>query len=203
MAAHLARIERVNPKVNAIVTLVAERAMADAARADERRLRAATRSGVLHGLPVAHKDLVDTAGIRTTLRLAVLSRLTCPTSDALIVDAHPRGRRDHRRQDQHAGVRRRLADVQHRLRRDAQSVRPRPRPAAAAAAARRSRWRAGWCRSPTAATWAGRCATRRRSATSSASGRRPAACRANRGSLVAAVGVGPDGAHRSRTWRCS
>ena len=36
MAAHLARIERVNPKVNAIVTLVAERALADAARADER-----------------------------------------------------------------------------------------------------------------------------------------------------------------------
>jgi amidase len=34
MAAHLAQIERVNPKVNAIVTLVSERAMADAARAD-------------------------------------------------------------------------------------------------------------------------------------------------------------------------
>ena len=39
MAAHLAQIERVNPKVNAIVTLVAERAMADAARADERLAR--------------------------------------------------------------------------------------------------------------------------------------------------------------------
>ena len=37
MAAHLAQIERINPTVNAIVTLVAERAMADAARADERR----------------------------------------------------------------------------------------------------------------------------------------------------------------------
>ena len=35
MAAHLARIEQVNPRVNAIVTLVAERAMADAARADD------------------------------------------------------------------------------------------------------------------------------------------------------------------------
>jgi hypothetical protein len=35
MAAHLTRIERLNPKVNAIVTLVADRAMADAARADE------------------------------------------------------------------------------------------------------------------------------------------------------------------------
>src|ERR1700752_2185435 len=36
LTAHLARIERVNPKVNAVVTLVAERAMADAAKADER-----------------------------------------------------------------------------------------------------------------------------------------------------------------------
>ena len=48
MAAHLARIERVNPNVNAIVTLVADRAMADAARADEllargRRARRAAR----------------------------------------------------------------------------------------------------------------------------------------------------------------
>ena len=41
MAAHLARIERVNPKVNAVVTLVAERAMADAARADEALAREA------------------------------------------------------------------------------------------------------------------------------------------------------------------
>src|SRR5215510_8374735 len=39
MTAHLARIERINPKVNAIVTLVAERAMGDAARADEAQAR--------------------------------------------------------------------------------------------------------------------------------------------------------------------
>ena len=63
MTAHLARVERVNPKVNAVVTLVAERAMADAARADEMQARGA-KLGPLHGLPVAHKDLVDTAGIR-------------------------------------------------------------------------------------------------------------------------------------------
>jgi len=65
MAAHLARIEQVNPRVNAIVTLVAERAMADAARADEAIVKRGP-IGVLHGLPVAHKDLADTAGIRTT-----------------------------------------------------------------------------------------------------------------------------------------
>jgi amidase len=61
MRAHLERIERVNPRINAIVTLVAERALEEAARADARGPR-----GPLHGLPVAHKDLFDTAGIRTT-----------------------------------------------------------------------------------------------------------------------------------------
>ena len=65
MRAHLARIERVNPTVNAIVTLAAERAMEAAGKADERAARRETL-GPLHGLPVAHKDLVDTAGIRTT-----------------------------------------------------------------------------------------------------------------------------------------
>ena len=65
MQAHLAQIERVNPHVNAIVTLVAERALADATRADQELARGKPR-GPLHGLPVAHKDLVETAGIRTT-----------------------------------------------------------------------------------------------------------------------------------------
>ncbi|HVH25295.1 MAG TPA: amidase [Vicinamibacterales bacterium] len=83
MTAHLARIERVNPRVNAIVTLVAERAMDDAARADEQAARGGTL-GVLHGLPVAHKDLVDTAGIRTT-RGSPFYRDNVPTRDALIV----------------------------------------------------------------------------------------------------------------------
>ncbi len=83
LAAHLARIERVNPTVNAIVTLVAERAMADAARADEAQARKASL-GALHGLPVAHKDLVDTAGIRTT-RGSPFYRDHVPTRDALIV----------------------------------------------------------------------------------------------------------------------
>lgn len=83
MAAHLARIEHVNPKVNAIVTLVAERAMADAARADEALARGGT-PGALHGLPVAHKDLVDTAGIRTT-QGSPFYRDHVPTRDALLV----------------------------------------------------------------------------------------------------------------------
>ncbi|PZG14511.1 amidase [Nonomuraea aridisoli] len=61
LQAHLERIEQVNPQVNAVVTLVAEQALAAAKAAD-----AAEPAGPLHGVPVAHKDLVDTAGIRTT-----------------------------------------------------------------------------------------------------------------------------------------
>jgi amidase len=83
MSAHLAQIERLNPQVNAIVTLMAEQAMTAAGRADD----AVTRRdpiGVLHGLPVAHKDLVDTAGIRTTYG-SPFYRDNIPTRDALIV----------------------------------------------------------------------------------------------------------------------
>lgn len=63
--AHLDQIERVNPRVNAVVTLVAERALA-AAEGVDRALAAGERLGPLRGLPVAHKDLHDTGGIRTT-----------------------------------------------------------------------------------------------------------------------------------------
>src|SRR5690349_21236430 len=51
LAAHLQQIERVNPKVNAIVTLVAEMATAAAAKADEMQARN-EKLGPLHGLPV-------------------------------------------------------------------------------------------------------------------------------------------------------
>ena len=83
MSAHLTQIEHVNSKVNAIVTLVAEQAMANAARADDTLARGGA-VGVLHGLPVAHKDLVDTAGIRTT-RGSQFYRDNIPSHDALIV----------------------------------------------------------------------------------------------------------------------
>jgi len=83
MTAHLAQIERVNPKVNAIVTLVADRAMEGAAKADEAVARGAPL-GPLHGLPIAHKDLVETAGIRTT-HGSPFFRDHVPTKDAAIV----------------------------------------------------------------------------------------------------------------------
>src|SRR5437870_8462798 len=59
LAAHLKQIERVNPKVNAIVTLVAEMAAESAARADEMQAhpKKLGKQGRSHGMPVAHKDL--------------------------------------------------------------------------------------------------------------------------------------------------
>ncbi|HEY3457226.1 MAG TPA: amidase [Bryobacteraceae bacterium] len=66
MQAHLAQIRHVNPKVNAMVTMVPEdRLLAQAAAADE-ALAHGRWLGALHGLPVAVKDLHETSGIRTT-----------------------------------------------------------------------------------------------------------------------------------------
>jgi amidase len=84
LAAHLTQIERVNPKVNAIVTLVAEMAAAAAAKADEKQARGETL-GPLHGLPVAHKDLLDTNGIRTTFG-SPLYKDNIPTEDDIVVE---------------------------------------------------------------------------------------------------------------------
>src|SRR5581483_10281686 len=63
--AHLKQIERVNQKVNAIVALVIDQAKESARKADEAQAKGAAL-GSLHGLPIAHKDLMETAGIRTT-----------------------------------------------------------------------------------------------------------------------------------------
>ena len=84
MTAHLDQIERVNPKVNAIVTLVAEQAMAAAVKADEALARDES-VGPLHGIPVAHKDLIPTRGIRTTLGSRVFAD-QIPNHDGLIVE---------------------------------------------------------------------------------------------------------------------
>src|SRR5256886_5725540 len=82
--AHLAQIERVNPKVNAIVTLTAERAL-DEARAKDAALARGEAGGPLFGLPVAHKDLVPTRGIRTTFGSPIY-RDHVPDQDALLVE---------------------------------------------------------------------------------------------------------------------
>lgn len=83
LAAHLKQIENVNPKVNAIVTLVPAVAAEAAKRADELQARGAAL-GPLHGLPVAHKDLVETKGIRTTFG-SPLFKDYVPQEDDLIV----------------------------------------------------------------------------------------------------------------------
>jgi len=83
LAEHLKQIDRVNPQVNAIVTLVADQATAAAARADEMQARGETL-GSLHGLPVAHKDLIETAGVRTTFG-STLYKDNVPAKDNLLV----------------------------------------------------------------------------------------------------------------------
>src|SRR5436190_15472483 len=82
--AHLAQIERVNPRVNAIVTLTAERALAEARAKDEALARGGA-TGPLFGLPIAHKDLLPTAGIRTTYGSPIY-RDHVPDEDALLVE---------------------------------------------------------------------------------------------------------------------
>jgi amidase len=66
MAAHLKQIERVNPKVNAIVTFVPEDQLMAQALAADGVLAKGKWLGPLHGLPVGVKDLHETSGIRTT-----------------------------------------------------------------------------------------------------------------------------------------
>ena len=83
LEAHLARIERLNPALNAVVTLDAEGARAAAAAADEAQA-GGRLLGPLHGLPVAHKDNHPTAGMRTTWG-SPLHADTVPTTDALVV----------------------------------------------------------------------------------------------------------------------
>ncbi|TDC66730.1 amidase [Actinomadura sp. GC306] len=82
--AHLDRIERTNPEVNAIVTLVAEDALRQARAADE-RLAAGERPGPLHGLPVAHKDTHATRGIRTTSGSPIFAEHV-PDADELVIE---------------------------------------------------------------------------------------------------------------------
>jgi len=83
LEAHLEVIERLNPQVNAIVTLDGDGAMAAAREADRRQARGEP-PGLLHGLPVAHKDFLPTAGVRTTFGSPIMADHV-PTQDALVV----------------------------------------------------------------------------------------------------------------------
>ncbi len=83
LEAHLARIEAINPLVNAIVTLDIEGAHARA-RAIDAALKQGDDPGPLAGLPVAHKDLAETKGMRTTYGSPIFADFV-PDFDALIV----------------------------------------------------------------------------------------------------------------------
>lgn len=79
----LIRIERLNPVLNAFITVTAESAMREAAEADAELARGNYR-GPLHGIPIALKDLIDTAGVRTTAGSAVYEN-RIPEEDATVV----------------------------------------------------------------------------------------------------------------------
>ena len=81
--AMLARIERLNPALNAYMTVTAERAI-EQARTAEREIAFGAYRGPLHGVPVAHKDLYDTKGVRTTAGSKIMADRV-PDADATAV----------------------------------------------------------------------------------------------------------------------
>src|SRR6266496_3912979 len=79
----LQRIEQLNPTLNAFITVTAEQAMSQA-RDAEAEVRRGKWRGPLHGIPVALKDNIDTAGIRTTAA-SELFKDRVPSEDAEVV----------------------------------------------------------------------------------------------------------------------
>ena len=79
----LDRIEKLNPQLNAFITLDREHALAAARAADARIATGA--AGPLTGIPIAHKDVLMTAGVRTTCGSRMLSNFVAPY-DAFVVD---------------------------------------------------------------------------------------------------------------------
>ena len=84
MEAHLTRTASLNSQVNAIVTLVADHALAKAEEADAALMRG-DQVGPLHGLPVAHKDLFLTKGLRTTFGSPIFESYI-PDQNSIIVE---------------------------------------------------------------------------------------------------------------------
>jgi aspartyl-tRNA(Asn)/glutamyl-tRNA(Gln) amidotransferase subunit A len=81
--ATLERIERLNPKLNAYITVLAEQALAEARTAQE-QIAVGTYLGPLHGVPVGLKDLCETRGVRTAAGSKILSD-SVPVADAPVV----------------------------------------------------------------------------------------------------------------------
>lgn len=81
--AYLRKIEQKNPELNAFITVCAEEALAEAKQAEAEIARGEYR-GVLHGVPVALKDLIETRGVRTTMGSQVFADFV-PETDATVV----------------------------------------------------------------------------------------------------------------------
>jgi len=81
--AYLSRIEKLQPEINAYITITGGHALSRARELDE-ELRAGRDRGPLHGIPVAYKDNIDTAGVRTTVGSELL-RDRVPERDAAMV----------------------------------------------------------------------------------------------------------------------
>src|SRR5438270_5396794 len=79
----LAAIDRLNPALNAFITITADSALEEARKAEAEIARGEWR-GPLHGIPLALKDLAETAGVRTTAASAVLKDYI-PAADAEVV----------------------------------------------------------------------------------------------------------------------
>ena len=79
----LVRIDQLNPTLNAFITVTADSALDEARRAEQEILRGEWR-GPLHGIPIGLKDILDTAGVRTTAASA-LYKDRIPTEDAEVV----------------------------------------------------------------------------------------------------------------------
>ncbi|HLK51972.1 MAG TPA: amidase, partial [Candidatus Angelobacter sp.] len=79
----LARIETLNPKLNAFITITDTAALEDARKAEAEISRGEWK-GPLHGIPLAVKDLIDIAGVKTTAASAVLQD-NVPSADAEVI----------------------------------------------------------------------------------------------------------------------
>ncbi len=160
VAAHLDRIAHVNPSVNAIVTLLADQAMERARLADESLARGEV-VGPLHGLPIAHKDLQITKGVRTTFGSPIYKDFV-PADDSLLVE-----------RIRQAGAIFVGKTNTPEFGAGSQTFNP-------VFGATRNPYDTTCCLSRMAATWAGPCATPPASAASSVCARRPAECRRGR-----------------------
>lgn len=81
--AYLRAVEELQPRLNAFITVTAGQAL-ERAREMDRELRAGKDRGPLHGIPIVHKDLFDTRGVRTTVGSEFFTRRV-PDADATVV----------------------------------------------------------------------------------------------------------------------